>query len=181
MRSLSTRLLIATSLGVLFASTPGEVVGQDTQWNRYTLEDLGGVFIRFEVGDVCAASGLSSADFEADTSLKLIEADVGVLTQTEMLENPAMPELRISVDCAEGTGGTVAWGVGLRVQQVAQMLRDTQITLPESITWYTTDLGAAPAAGLSDAVERSLTAGLDTFVEAWTAAHAEDEGDPGSD
>lgn len=180
MRSLSTRLLIAASLGVLFASAPGEAVGQDTQWNRYTLEDLGGVFIRFEINDVCAGAGLSPADFEADTSLKLIEADVGVLTQAEMLENPAMPELRISVDCAEAAGGTVAWALGLRVQQVAQMLRDTQITLPEAVTWYSTAVGASASGSLAAAVGDSLTSGLDAFVEAWAAVHADEEGDEGS-
>ena len=177
MRSLSTRLLIATSLGVLFASAPSEVVGQDTQWNRYTLSDLGGVFIRFEINDVCATAGLAASAFEADTSLKLIEADVGVLTQTEMLENPAMPELRVSMDCAEAAGGNVAWVVGLRVQQAAQMLRDTQITLPESVTWYTHDVGASAGGGLVSAVEGSLMARLDAFVEAWTAAHADEEGE----
>ncbi|MEM7417654.1 MAG: hypothetical protein AAF389_19355, partial [Gemmatimonadota bacterium] len=122
------RWLVA-ALGALAVSAPSQLQAQDTEWNRYTLEDLGGVFIRFEISDACSASGVAASAFEAEASLKLIDADVGVLTQTEMLENPAMPELRISVDCASGAANTVAWAVGLRVQQAAQMLRDTQITL----------------------------------------------------
>ena len=123
-----------------------------------------------------SASGLSAADFEAETSLKLIEADVGVLTELEMLEHPAMPELRISFDCAETSGGNIAWVVGLRVQQAAQMLRDTQITLPEAVTWYQTSVGASAAASVSGAIETSLMAGLDGFAEAWVAANGGEEG-----
>lgn len=172
------RWLVA-ALGALALSAPSQLQAQDTEWNRYTLEDLGGVFIRFEINEACAASGVAASAFEAETSLKLIEADVGVLTQTEMLENPAMPELRISVDCADGASGTVAWAVGLRVQQAAQMLRDTQITLPESVTWYATHVGASSTAGVVGDVEASLMSGLDAFAAAWTAAHADEEGGRG--
>mgnify|MGYP003388527557 FL=1 len=170
--------LVLVTLGV---ATSGSA--QDTEWNRYTLEDLGGVFVRIEVGDACAAAGITASSYEADVSLKLIESEVGVLTQGEMLENPAMPELRASLECASGTGGvdgSVAWSVGLRVQQVAQMLRDTQITLPESVTWYSTDLGISTSGAVTDALGASLMAEIEKFVEAWTSANAE-EAEVGND
>ena len=167
-------------IGGLVLATIGvatSVSAQDSEWNRYTLEDLGGVFVRIEVGEACAAAGVAASSYEADVSLKLIESEVGVLTQAEMLANPAMPELRASLECATGTGGvdgSVAWSVGLRVQQVAQMLRDTQITLPESVTWYSTDLGVSTSGAVADAVGASLLAEIDKFAEAWAAANATD-------
>ena len=172
------RSLLLVLLAAAFV--PAAVHGQDTEWNRYTLEDLGGVFVRFEVGDGCEAAGITATSYEADVSLKLMDAEVGVLTMEEMLAHPAMPELRISLDCADGSNGasgTTAWSVALRVQQSAQMLRDTQITLPEAVTWFSTEIGASSEGGVTDAVGGALTRQLEAFSEAWAAAHAEEEGD----
>lgn len=169
---------LAVALAVLGA--PASVNGQDTEWNRYTLEDLGGVYVTFEVNDVCTAAGVSASDYEANVSLQLIESEVGVLTQAEMLQHPAMPELRVSLDCADGQNGmsdAVAFAVGLRVQQSAQMLRDTQITLPEAVTWYATKVGVSSGGGAADAIEAALMAGIAEFAEAWAAVHAEDGGE----
>lgn len=168
-------------LGVLAAliSLPGSASGQDTEWNRYTLEDLGGVFIQVMADEACEAVGVTASAYEADVSLKLIEADVGVLTRTEMLEHPAMPELRISLGCAEGANGmngTMAYSVELRLQQSAQMLRDTQITLPEAVTWYTTMIGVTSPGAAADAVGVALMETIDRFAVAWTEVHADEGG-----
>ncbi|NIR36123.1 MAG: hypothetical protein GWN02_08335, partial [Gemmatimonadetes bacterium] len=82
----------------LAVSTPLEA--QDTEWNRYTLEDLGGVHVRMETGDACQAVGIAASDFQAHVSTTLVESDVGVLTMEEMLEHPALPELLVTIDCA---------------------------------------------------------------------------------
>jgi len=166
-------------LAVVFVG-PASVLAQDTEWNRYTLEDLGGVHVRFEVGEACETAGITASMYEADVSLKLMDSDVGVLTQEEMLELQALPELRISIDCANGSNGSsdaMAWSVGLRVQQSAQMLRDTQITLPEAVTWFHTSIGASSAGGAADAIGNALMRDVGTFAEAWTAINAEEKGD----
>lgn len=162
-----------------FVVMPEIVEAQDTEWNRYTLEDLGGVFIRIESNDACMEAGVTPEAYEADVSLKLIESEVGVLTREDMLAHPAMPELRVTLDCASGSNGmsgTVGYSVALRVQQSAQMLRDTQITLPEAVTWFHTDVGVTSEGGATDAVGASIMASIDAFAEAWTAIHAEEEG-----
>jgi hypothetical protein len=165
---------LAASLLVL---PPAGVSGQDTEWNRYTLEDLGGVHVRIEAAEGCSAYGIAASDFEASTSLQLIEAEVGVLTREEMLEHHGLPELRVSLDCVGGgSGGPVAYAVSLRVQQAAQMLRDTQITLPEAVTWYSTAIGVAEASSVATDVTEALTKELGEFAEAWQAANAEGEG-----
>jgi hypothetical protein len=164
------------------ALAPLSVQAQDTDWNRYTLEDLGGVFVRFDVGEACETAGITSAMYEADVSLKLMDSDVGVLTMEEMLAHPAMPELRVTLDCASGANGasgTMAWSVAVRVQQSAQMLRDTQITLPEAVTWYASEIGASSEGGAADAVGNALMRQVDAFAEAWAAVHAETEGGTG--
>jgi hypothetical protein len=165
---------VATVAVALFSPAVGSA--QDTSWNRYTLDDLGGVFIRIEAGEVCQELGVTSAAFEADVSLRLIDAEVGVLTREEMLTHQAMPELRVTLDCAsgmDGAAGAVAYSVALRVQQAAQMLRNTQITLPEAVTWYTTRIGVSTAAGVVEAVRATLQASIGEFAVAWTEAHAE--------
>lgn len=166
-------------LTLALCSAPAVLEAQDTDWNRYTLEDLGGVFIRIEANPACEAVGITPAAYQADVSLKLIEAEVGVLTQAEMLALPALPELRISLDCAGGSGalsGSIGYSVGLRVQQAAQMMRDGQITLPEAVTWFSTAVGVATPGGAADAVGTTLMNQLDGFATAWTEINA-DEGE----
>lgn len=155
---------------------PAGVSAQDKEWNRYTLEDLGGVFIQIEANDVCEGIGVTAPSFEAATSLRLIESEVGVLTREEMLEHPALPELRVSLECAAGDGSAFAYAVSLRVQQAAQMLRDTQINLSEAVTWYTSVLGVTTSADASTDLQEALDETLTTLVEAWAAANAETEG-----
>ena len=171
-RSVLTGLLVT-------ALVPAAVQAQDTEWNRYTLEDLGGVFVCFEVNDACEAAGVSQATYEADVSLKLMDSEVGVLTMEEMLAHPAMPELRVSLDCADGSNGasgTTAWSVALRVQQSAQMLRNTQITLPEAVTWFSSEIGASSQGSTADAVGNALMRQVGAFADAWAAVHATEEG-----
>ena len=96
-----------------------------------------------------------------------------------MLEHPAMPELRVTLNCASGSNGmsgTLAYSVSLRVQQSAQMLRDTQITLPEAVTWFTSEVGVTSEGQAADEVGASLMAGIEAFAVAWTAINAEEEG-----
>ena len=170
---------VCAVVALTLMSAPADATGQDTDWNRYTLEDLGGVFIRFEVSRACEAAGVMASALEADVSLKLIEADVGVLTQAELLTHPAMPELRISLDCAggpDGMSGVVAYSVGLRVQQSAQMLRDAQITLPEAVTWYSTKLGVSSEDQTVAAIGATVMEQIGAFAAAWAAVHPEEGG-----
>lgn len=165
-------------LGVL-VSVPATVQAQDTTWNRYTLEDLGGVFIRMEVGEACQAAGVTAADFEAGISLKLIDSDVGVLTREEMLAHPALPELRVTLHCASGSngaGGAVAYSVELRVQQSAQMIRDTQITLPEAVTWFSSELGVTTPGSAVQAIQSTLDRQVEAFATAWAEINSEEAG-----
>lgn len=171
---------VGLGLLALIVSLPSAVRAQDTQMNRYTLEDLGGVFPRLEASEACEAAGISASDFEADVSMSLIEAEVGVLTREEMLQRPAMPELRVTIDCApgsDGADGAMAYSVSLRVQQAAQMLRDTQITLPEAVTWYSSGIGVASSDAAAGAVGSALAEQVAAFATAWTEINsAEGEG-----
>ena len=112
--------------------------------------------------------------------MKLIDASVDVLTEEQMLENPALPELRISVECVmglgDGTAGALAYGVSVRVQQSAQMVRDAQVTLPEAVTWYATEVGVASSTAAASALQRAIDGNLEQFATAYVAANAEDSG-----
>ncbi|NNF13314.1 MAG: hypothetical protein HKN72_08830 [Gemmatimonadetes bacterium] len=159
---------------------PAGVEAQDTESNRYTLEDLGGVYIRMEVAEACESAGVAASDFEASVSLSLLDSEVGVLTMEEMLQHPALPELRVTIDCAtgdNGVSGALAYSVELRVQQSAQMLRDTQITLPEAVTWFSSNVGVTDAASATDAVAATLDELVASFATAWTEINS-DEGGP---
>ena len=165
---------------VTLLSVPAGLEAQDTEWNRYTLDGLGGVFLRAEADDACESAGVTVSSLLAESAVKLIEANVDVLTEEQMLENAALPELRISVECVMGSGngaaGALAFGVSVRVQQSAQMIRDSQVTLPEAVTWYATEVGVASSADAAAALARAIDSKIEQFAEAYVAANAADSG-----
>ena len=160
--------LVATTLG------PG-VAAQDTEWNRSTLEELGGVHVSVEAGAFCEGGGVTLGAALENAEGQLLEADVGLLTEEEMLLNLGLPELRIEVACITGSenmvGSPVAYSVSVRLLQSAQMTRDNQITLAEAVTWYTTVMGIQLREQLQDAVREAIAETVGQFAAAYTAAH----------
>lgn len=161
---------------VLVPFSAGGAAAQDTVWNRYTLEGLQGVYIRAETNQGCEGAGVSRESIRSAAEAVLTEAEVPLLTERQMLESPGLPELRVSYECGGGVAGVVGYSVSVRVQQATQMIRDTQITLSEAVTWYATSVGVAEAGTAAGALDAALQARLTDFAEAFRAANAEDEG-----
>ena len=153
-----------------------DVAAQDKTWNRYTLEELGGVFVWAEVDPTCENAGVTRQSVQADAEATLVESEVDLLTEGEMLRNPGLPELRITLECAAGTGANVsdavAFAVSVRVQQAAQMTRDSQISLPEAVTWWTTAVGVDGPAAVQAALQEALQGAVEAFATAYVEANA---------
>ena len=158
-------------------SVPADVVAQNQVWNRYTLEELGGVFVRAETDAPCESVGVTRQAVQAEAEAILVESEVDLLTEGEMLRNPALPELRITLECVMGedggASGAVAYSVSLRVQQSAQMTRDSQISLPEAVTWWATTVGVAGSGSVQTALEEDLRLTLEEFATAYVEANTE--------
>ncbi len=157
-------------------SVPADLVAQDTVWNRYTLEELGGVFVRAETDAPCESVGVTRRDVQADAEAILVESEVDLLTEGEMLRNPGLPELRVTLECVvgeEGASGAVAYSVSLRVQQSAQMTRDSQITLPEAVTWWSTAVGVEGSSSVEAALREELKGKVEEFATAYIEANTE--------
>ncbi len=173
--------LMAMALGLI--GLPAGSAAQDTVWNRYTLEDLGGVFVSAQTGAACAGAGITDESVRVQTEATLAAAGVDLLTQGEMLRNPGLPELRIILECAPGDGvavtGALAYSVAVRVHQSTQMTRDNQITLAEAVTWFATDLGVAAIVDAQAALEAAVTAGVEEFAAAYTETNGGGGGNPG--
>ena len=166
------------ALAVLTAmSFPTDVVAQDSVWNRYTLEGLGGVFVRTEMDEPCESVGVSRRTVQMDAEAVLVDAEVDLLTEGEMLRNPGLPELRITLECVvgedPGASGAVAYSVSLRVQQSAQMTRNSQISLPEAVTWWSTAVGVAGSGNVRTALEEDLRGKIEEFAAAYIEANTE--------
>ncbi len=153
---------------------------QDTVWNRYTLEGLDGVYIRAETNQGCEGAGVTAESIRTDAEAVLTEAEVPLLTEREMLESSGLPELRVTFECGGGVAGVVGYSVSVRVQQATQMIRDTQITLAEAVTWYATTVGVAEAGTAAAVLGDALQTKLAEFAEAFKAANAEDGGSGGA-
>ena len=149
---------------------------QDTEWNRYTLEGLDGVYVRAETNEACEGAGVSAESIRMAAEATLAEAEVPLLTEREMLASPGLPELRVAYECGGGVAGVVGYSVSVRLMQATQMIRDTQITLSEAVTWYATTVGVADAGTTAGALDGALRAKLAEFAEAFQAANADEGG-----
>lgn len=168
--------VVVVAVAAALPAFPAPAAAQDTEWNRYTLEGLEGVHVRAETNEACQGAGLSAESVRADSEAALSEAGVPLLTREEMLAAPGLPELRVTFECGGGVAGVVGYSVSVRVQQATQMIRDTQITHSEAVTWYATAVGVSEAAGTAMAMGAALGAKLAEFAEAFEAANAEEEG-----
>lgn len=175
----STLVAVTVAPAALAGLAPGPSAAQDTVWNRYTLEGLDGVYVRAETNQGCQGAGVSEESIRAQAVGALEEAGVPLLTEREMLAAPGLPELRVTYECGGGVAGVVGYAVWVRMQQATQMIRDTQITFSEGITWYATAVGVAEAATTAGALGEALQAKLAEFAEAFRAANGEDEGPEG--
>ena len=98
-----------------------------------------------------------------------------------MLRNPALPELRITLECATKEGSdAVAYSVSVRVQQAAQMTRDSQISLPEAVTWWSTGVGVEDSTTAQTALQEALKVKVEEFATAYTQANTEPADTTGS-
>ena len=164
--------LIALAVGSVF--WPGVAAAQDTEWNRYTLDGLAGVHVRAETNEGCQGAGVSEESVRAQSEEAL--EGVPVLTREEMLASPGLPELRVTFECGGGVAGVVGYSVSVRVQQAVQLIRDTQITHSEAVTWFATAVGVSEAANTAEVMGSVLRDVLADFAEAFQAANAEEEG-----
>ena len=171
------RRYVCALAALAVTSVPAVLVAQDTVWNRYTLEELGGVFVSAETDAACESVGVTRRAVQADAEAILVESEVDLLTEGEMLRNPGLPELRITLECVmgegEGASGADAYSVSLRVQQSAQMTRDSQISLPEAITWWSTTVGVDGSAGVQTALQETLKGKVEEFATAYIEANTE--------
>ena len=158
-------------------SVPTDGAAQNQVWNRYTLEELGGVFVRTETDAPCESVGVRRRAVQADVEAILVESEVDLLTEGEMLRNPALPELRVTLECVvgegEGASGAVAYSVSLRVQQSAQMTRNSQISLPEAVTWWSTAVGIEGSVNVQGALQQALKGKVEEFATAYIEANTE--------
>ena len=170
------RGLVPVATALLASLASSGIAAQDTEWNRYTLEGLDGVYIRAETNLGCEGAGVSEELIRAEAEAALTEAEIPLLTEREMLASPGLPELRVTFECGGGVAGVVGYSVSVRVQQATQMIRDSQVTLSEAVTWYATTVGVAEASATATALGEALQTKLAEFAEAFKAANAADEG-----
>ncbi len=172
--------LACTIVGLMLISAPGVLDAQDTEWNRYTLQKIGGVHVSVVGNQTCESVGVISSEVRANAAIKLLESEVDLLTEDEMLENPGLPELRITLQCVVGdqsdVGGAIEFSIEVRVKHAAKMVRDDQVTLAEAVTWYTMAVGVANADDTQQALHEVIDVKLEEFAKAYVEANAEEVG-----
>ena len=166
-------MLLRGAAGALLAGVlASPASAQNTEWNRYTLEGLTGVYVRFEIQPRCADFEVEEGRLREEAESVLEDAAVPLLSEGEMLAAPGLPDLRVTIECAENDD-RVAHSVWLRLQQAARMVRNEQLQLSEAVTWYTTALGVSDDDDVADDVRDALKERMEEFAAAFNQANAE--------
>ncbi len=174
------RLFKPAIFSVFLLSLPFGAQGQDKVWNHYSLEGIGGVFVQTTINAACELAGLSNDETQAIVERTLLESEVELLTQQEMLRNPALPELRVSSQCLVSQG-TVAYFISVMMHQSIQMTRDSQISLPEGVTWYSTGMGIGSATDLQANITETVQEEIKSFSAAYLEANSDEVEGPSSE
>jgi len=172
----------AAAAAVAAASAVGAPAlhAQDTEWNRYTIEGLPGVHLTSEIEESCEGAGLTPEAAVERAEGALTEAEIPLLTREEMLAANGLPELRVQVQCETTDDDRIGFAAWVRLYQSTQMIRDNQITLSETVTWYTSDVGVVSGDAAAEALGTTIAEQAGVFAAAFQAVHAEDEeGDGG--
>ena len=172
------RLFTTVLLALVLLSLPFSAQAQDEVWNNYSLEGVGGVFVQTSTNAACELSGVSNDETQAIVERTLLESQVELLTRQEMLRNPALPELRGSSQCLVNQE-TIAYFVSIMMHQSVQMTRDSQISLPEGVTWYSTGMGIGSVTDLQTSIAETVQEEIEIFSAAYLEANSEEaEGPP---
>ncbi len=59
------------------------------------------------------------------------------------------------------------------MQQSAQMTRNSQISLPEAVTWWSTTVGVAGSSSVQTALQEDLKVKVEEFATAYIEANTE--------
>lgn len=177
MKIFNKSTLIAFFIALFLSFAPSDAQAQNSTWNNYTLEGIGGVFVRTSTNAACELAGISTNETQAVVERSLLESEVELLTEQEMLRNPALPELRVSSQCLVDQG-TVAYFISVRMHQSIQMTRDSQISLPEGVTWYSTGMGIGSAEDLQANIVETVQAEIESFSAAYLEANSDEAEGP---
>ena len=177
-KNIPMRLLKTASLALGLLILPFNAQAQNEVWNHYSLEGIGGVFVQTTTNAACELAGVSNDETQAIVERTLLESQVELLTRQEMLRNPALPELRVSSQCLVNQE-TIAYFISVMMHQSIQMTRDSQISLPEGVTWYSTGMGIGSVTDVQTSMAEIVQEEIETFSAAYLEANSEEaEGPP---
>ena len=157
---------------LLVAATAATSQGDD-KYSRESLRGLKGVEVVVEnLNPDAERDGLYKTSIQTDVELRLRQAGIKVLTQTEALAVPGMPYLYICISMFRDADRPKVYiysdHVGLR--QTVRLERDPSIRNVFAATWTTDGVGIAGTAKFS-IVRDTIKDDVDKFINAYLSVN----------
>jgi hypothetical protein len=126
--SLMTVLLVTTT-----AAMPQD---QEEEVERKTLRGLSGVWVLVsELAPEATADGLSKTAIQTDVEVKLRQAGIKVLAESQVAATPGQPLLHVMVTALRRVDVFYAVDVQVELRQSVRLLRDPSVVVPLATTW----------------------------------------------
>ena len=157
-------------LSVVGCTTPtaSPAPAADGPTDRATLKGLTGVSVTVEpFSEQAKRAGFDERSFQTDAELKLRVAGIHVLSETEMLKTPGMPNLFLVVNpLHERRGERAAFSGRIELKQFVRLKRDQSIGT-DAATWSNAWVGV----GDLPFIREGAKGYVDRFIDAWLSVN----------
>jgi hypothetical protein len=142
----------------------------DSPRERATLAGLSGVRVYVSEMDPDAErEGLTQSIFRTDVELRLRQAAIRALTQTELQDTAGSPVLHLLVSMFKSEVGVFSYRIDLGLWQLVRLVRDPSIA-SAAMTWSTSSGGIVGVRRLST-IREDVRDKVDQFINAYLAAN----------
>ena len=167
-RNVVFALLLVLSVVGCATPTASPAPAADGPLDRVTLKGLTGVSVTVETFSKQAKrAGFDERTFQTDAELKLRMAGIHVLSETEMLKTPGMPNLYLVVNALhERRGERAAFSGRIELKQFVRLKRDRSIGT-DAATWSNAWVGVGDLPFIREGVKDYM----DKFINAWLSVN----------
>jgi hypothetical protein len=158
---------------VLLVTATAAMPQLDSDSNLKTLQGLMGVNVLvLGPGPEAEADGLKQTVIQTDVELRLRQAGIKVLTQTERLAAPGGPYLLIRADTLriKSAPGLYAYSVIVELAQFIRLDHDPSI-IARGTTWSPTGVIGIVGSGELNQIRDRIKDQVDRFINAWLSVN----------
>jgi hypothetical protein len=163
-------------MAILLLTVTSAAAQGDDKYSRRSLMGLKGVYVLVTILPAEAeAGGLNRSAIQTDVELKLRQAGIKVLTETEATAVPGAPSLYVEATLPGGKGttttGLYACSLNVRLEQIVRLERDPITGILAATTWSAPGIVGMVGQENLRMLRDTIKDMVDQFINAWLSVN----------